>query len=108
MMGTKVTISLVDATGEQAARALQVAFAEFDRVNEVMNEWRSDSPLSAINAAAGTGKFVPAPEDLCDVLRRSLDAAARTMACSIQHGQPCAISGDLGRTRSTRSRLPKQ
>ncbi len=77
-MGTKVTISLVDATGEQAARALQVAFAEFDRVNEVMNEWRSDSPLSAINAAAGTGKFVPAPEDLCDVLRRSLDAAART------------------------------
>lgn len=78
MMGTEVTISLVDPAPEQAARAFDAAFAEFDRVNEVMNEWRADSPLSAINAAAGSGKFVEAPKDLCDVLRKSLDAAART------------------------------
>jgi len=79
MMGTEVTISLVEAPPEQAARAFEAAFAEFDRVNEVMNEWRADSPLSVINeAAAGSGKFVEAPKDLCDVLRLSLDAASRT------------------------------
>jgi len=78
MMGTQVTISLLDLSPEQALRAFEAAFAEFDRVNEVMNEWRSDSVLSAVNAAAGSGKFVEAPKDLCEVLRKSLDAAGRT------------------------------
>jgi thiamine biosynthesis lipoprotein len=77
-MGTQVSISIADATPELAERAFDAAFAEFDRVNAVMNEWRPDSALSAINAAAGTNRFVPSPEDLCEVLRKSLDAAART------------------------------
>ncbi len=78
MMGTQVNISLVGALPEQAERGFDAAFAEFERVNAVMNEWQPDSPLSAINEAAGTPRFIPAPEDLCTVLRKSLDAAGST------------------------------
>jgi len=78
MMGTEVSISIVDAPAELADRAFQVGFAEFERVNAVMNEWAPESALSAINQAAGTGRFVPSPEDLCEVLRKSLAAAERT------------------------------
>ena len=53
--------------------------AEFDRVEAAMNEWRLDSPLSAINAAAGTGRWVSSPANLCLLLERSLDAAKRTV-----------------------------
>ncbi len=78
ILGTKVTISVANAKQEIADRGFDAAFSEFDRVNAVMNEWRPDSALSAINEAAGTGRFVSSPEDLCEVLRKSLDAAART------------------------------
>lgn len=78
ILGTKVTISLANAKQEVAERGFDAAFSEFDRVNAVMNEWRPDSALSAINEAAGSGRFVSSPEDLCEVLRKSLDAAART------------------------------
>jgi FAD:protein FMN transferase len=77
-MGTQVNISIGNVTPELAERGFNAAFAEFDRVNAVMNEWRPDSALSAINEAAGSNRFVPSPEDLCEVLRKSLDAAART------------------------------
>jgi thiamine biosynthesis lipoprotein len=77
-VGTQVNISISNVTPELAERGFNAAFAEFDRVNAVMNEWRPDSALSAINEAAGTDRFVPSPEDLCAVLRKSLDAARRT------------------------------
>ncbi len=77
-MGTQVNVSIVNAPPAVAERAFDAAFAEFDRVNAVMNEWAPESALSAINQAAGTGRFVPSPEDLCDVLRKSLAAAERT------------------------------
>jgi len=78
MMGTQVTVSIVDTPVELADRAFQVAFAEFERVNAAMNEWAPESALSAINQAAGSGRFVPSPEDVCEVLRKSLAAAERT------------------------------
>jgi thiamine biosynthesis lipoprotein len=78
MMGGQVTVALSGGSTEQARRGFQAAFAPFERVNEVMNEWRPDSALSAINAQAGNGKFVAAPEDLCAALRRGVLSAEQT------------------------------
>jgi thiamine biosynthesis lipoprotein len=62
----------------RGSAALDAAFERFARVDAVMNEWRPESPLSAINAAAGTGRWTTLPADLCDVLELALDGARRT------------------------------
>lgn len=78
MMGTLVSVVISNATSEEAEPGFDAAFKEFERVEQVMNEWRVESPLSAITAIAGNGQFAPAPEDLCEVLRQSLSAAKHT------------------------------
>lgn len=77
MMGTRVTVA-ISAPPEEAARGFRAAFAVFERVDEVMNEWRPESPLSAINAAAGKKEAPIVPPDLCEVIKASLDGARRT------------------------------
>lgn len=78
MMSTAISVTVAGAAPDRAARGAEAAFAEFARVETVMNEWRPDSPLSALNAAAGSGAFTPLPDDLCRVLRLALRGAART------------------------------
>ncbi len=77
-MATLVTVTVVAPDTPATAAALDAAFAVFERVDAVMNEWRPDSPLSALNAAAGSGRPVPLPGDLCEVLRAGREGAART------------------------------
>jgi thiamine biosynthesis lipoprotein len=77
-MSTLVTVTIAGADPAAAAAGAGAAFAIFSRVDEVMNEWRPASPLSALNAAAGNGALVPLPADLCEVLRAGKDGAART------------------------------
>jgi thiamine biosynthesis lipoprotein len=61
----------------RARAAVEAAFAQLDRVDWAMNEWRADSPLHALNASAGRG-WVKLPADLCGVLSTALDGARRT------------------------------
>jgi thiamine biosynthesis lipoprotein len=77
-MATVVSITVAGALPADAAAAADAAFRVFARVDEVMNEWRPDSPLSALNAAAGSGLLVELPGDLCQVLRTGRDGAERT------------------------------
>ena len=63
-MSTLVTISVAGPPSPETVAAVDAAFAVFTRVEEVMNEWRPGSPLSALNAAAGSGRAVPLPGDL--------------------------------------------
>jgi thiamine biosynthesis lipoprotein len=77
-MSTLVTVTISGATAGEAAAAAAEAFAVFDRVEAVMNEWREDSPLGRLNAAAGTGAWLELPADLCEVLRLAVDGARRT------------------------------
>ena len=77
-MATVVSITVVGVPPADAAAAADAAFRIFGRVDEVMNEWRPESPLSALNAAAGSGRFVELPGDLCQVLRAGRDGAERT------------------------------
>jgi FAD:protein FMN transferase len=78
MMGGQVTVAISGGSAEQARRGFDAAFAVFERVNTVMNEWRPDSPLSAINRKAGDGELVAIPKDLCAALRRSVQGAEQT------------------------------
>jgi thiamine biosynthesis lipoprotein len=78
MMGTTVTVTLVGGTAEKAREGFDAAFSAFERVNRVMNEWRPDSELSAVNRQAGDGTFVTIPEDLCAALRRGVQGAEQT------------------------------
>jgi thiamine biosynthesis lipoprotein len=77
-MATVVSITVAGAPPADAAAAADAAFRIFARVDEVMNEWRPESPLSALNAASGSGRFVELPGDLCEVLRAGRDGAERT------------------------------
>lgn len=78
MMSTMVSVTLVGATVAQAEAASDEVFGLFSRVEAVMNEWRPGSPLSSLNAAAGSGRWTELPGDLCEVLRAGLDGARRT------------------------------
>jgi thiamine biosynthesis lipoprotein len=78
MMGTVVTVTLVGGSPEKAREGFDAAFSAFERVNQVMNEWRPDSELSAVNRKAGDGGFVAIPEDLCAALRRGVQGAEQT------------------------------
>ena len=77
-MSTVVTIAVAGPATPATVEAVGAAFAVFARVDQVMNEWRPGSPLSVLNAAAGTGRPVPLPGDLCQVLRAGRDGAERT------------------------------
>jgi thiamine biosynthesis lipoprotein len=77
-MSTVVSIAVAGASVAEASSGAEAAFRIFARVDEVMNEWRPESPLSALNAAAGNGRFVDLPGDLCQVLRAGRDGAERT------------------------------
>ena len=77
-MSTVVTIAVAGPATPSTVAAVDAAFGIFTRVDEVMNEWRPGSPLSGLNAAAGSGRPVPLPGDLCQVLRAGRDGAERT------------------------------
>jgi thiamine biosynthesis lipoprotein len=76
-MGSVATVTVVTTSPARAALAIEAAFAVFERVDWSMNEWRADSPLSALNAAAGRG-WVALPGDLCEVLAIAKAGAERT------------------------------
>jgi FAD:protein FMN transferase len=78
MMHTKVTIALSGSKPtEERESAFEAAFDVFERIDQVMNEWRPGSPLEQINAKAGH-EAVTAPADLCEVIQLALDGAKRT------------------------------
>ncbi len=71
LMSTEVTITLADDDPASAAPLFEAAFAKFRAVELEMNEWRSESPLSLVNARAGTGEWSALSVPLCEVLTQS-------------------------------------
>lgn len=51
-MGTQLRVVAAGESREQTARAIESAFAEVRRLEDVLSSWRPDSDLSALNAAA--------------------------------------------------------
>ena len=52
-MGTVISITVVGAETPTMRQAVEDAFAEVDRLEQLLSEWRPDSEISRINAAAG-------------------------------------------------------
>ena len=52
-MGTLVTVTAVASDKNMGDRAVQAAFDEIKRLEQLLSTWRSDSELSQVNAEAG-------------------------------------------------------
>jgi len=76
-MGVDARIVLYAPSRADADRALAAAFARIAALEETLSDWRPQSELSRLNAAAGGGPVVVS-QDLFDVLARSLALAHRT------------------------------
>ncbi|MCS7023703.1 MAG: FAD:protein FMN transferase [Bryobacteraceae bacterium] len=72
LMGSTWTLEVVhEGKPAKAAAAMDAAFGEVERIEKLMSEWRADSPISAVNAAAGK-KPVLVPTELRELLERSI------------------------------------
>ncbi len=73
LMGTIYQIS-VDAPEAVAAPAVAAAYDEIARLEDVLSEWREDSTISRVNAAAG-GAPVEVDADTMRVVRAGLEVS---------------------------------
>jgi thiamine biosynthesis lipoprotein len=78
-MGTRVTINLWvgDRDPADAGAAIEAAFAEIERIEQIASEWRPTSELSQFNAGAG-GPMRPLSPELMELLQRSRTIAEAT------------------------------
>lgn len=71
-MGTRCEIQIWTDNPARAARAFARAFAELERIEALMTDWRPDAPISRVNAAAGK-EAVAVPPEVLQVVRRGLE-----------------------------------
>jgi FAD:protein FMN transferase len=67
-MGTELRISVWTSNEQGVDKAFEAIVTEFDRLEDVMSNWREDSEVQRINAAAGKHP-VPISSEMRDVLR---------------------------------------
>ncbi|MBI3209771.1 MAG: FAD:protein FMN transferase [Candidatus Solibacter usitatus] len=78
VMGTLWTAEIVhQGQPEQANAALNAVMAELRRIDELMSEWRPESPVSAINDHAGRG-LVEVPTELRELVERAVGYSERS------------------------------
>lgn len=73
LMGTEVIVLISLASQQEendAQKAISAAFDEIRRVEDLMTDWREDSPLQAINRAAGKSPVV-IDDEILFVLREA-------------------------------------
>ena len=72
-MGTIFEISAYgkEADARRTAAAIEEAFAEIRKADEMMSDYRDDSDLTRLNQNGGTG-FVPVPAELYDLLQEAV------------------------------------
>lgn len=72
LMGTLWGIEVADHGRPDEARiAIDKAYAELTRIDNLMSEWKPDSPISQVDAAAGK-HAVEVPAELRQMLQRSI------------------------------------
>lgn len=76
-MGTLVTVTAVASDKKRGDHAVQAAFDEIKRLEQLLSTWRSDSELSRVNAEAGR-QSVEVSRDTFEVVVRSLEMAQLT------------------------------
>ena len=76
-MGSKFEISAVHADPEKGRAAIDAAYAEIERIEQLISEWRESSKVSEINRQAGVAP-VEVPKELAHLVRRSLKVSVLT------------------------------
>jgi thiamine biosynthesis lipoprotein len=77
-MGTVWNIEVVDhSRPDEARRAISQAYSELERIEAMMSEWRPQSPISQVDAAAGK-HFVEVPAELREILQRGILYSEKT------------------------------
>lgn len=76
-MGSKFEITAVHADPEKARAAIDAAYAEIERIEAFLSEWRDSSKVSEINRQAGIAP-VEVPKELLHLVRRSLKVSTLT------------------------------
>lgn len=72
LMGTIWNVEVVDhGRTAQARQAIDLAYKELSRIEDLMSEWKPESPISQIDAAAGK-HAVEVPAELRELLERSI------------------------------------
>jgi thiamine biosynthesis lipoprotein len=77
LMGTLVTVTAVALDKNTGEQAMQAAFDEIKRLEQLLSTWRSDSELSQVNAASGR-RPVQVSRETLQLILRALDIAALT------------------------------
>ncbi len=77
LMGTEMEITVASADEKAAHKAIDAAFAEIRRIEEMMSTYISESQLSKINSAAGK-KAVKVDQELLRLIKRSIEYAEMT------------------------------
>ena len=76
-MGSELRITASTADSAGAAKAIDVVFAEFDRLEALMSVWKPGSDVERINAAAGDHP-VPVTGEVRSVLRTAAEVSEWT------------------------------
>jgi thiamine biosynthesis lipoprotein len=77
-MGTIWKIEAMDhGRPDEARRAISAAYAELERIEAIMSEWRPQSPISQVDAAAGR-RPVEVPAELRELIERSIRYSQKT------------------------------
>lgn len=76
-MGTLVTVTALASDKDIGDRAVQVAFDEIKRLEQLLSTWRPDSELSQVNAEAGR-RSVQVSRETFELVVRSLEMAQLT------------------------------
>jgi FAD:protein FMN transferase len=76
-MGSRFEITAVHPDEKECQGAIDAAYAEIERIEELISEWRESSIVSEINRQAG-GEPVAVPAELFNLVRRSLRVSALT------------------------------
>ena len=77
-MGTLVEITVYTDDEPRALAAMDAAFAEFSRLEGLMTDWREDSTIGRLNAAAGDGRWIALDPDTDKVVAKSIDTSRLT------------------------------
>ncbi len=79
LMGTVWNIEVPEngRPAEEARKAVAAAYQELVRIDALMSEWRPDSPISQVDAAAGD-HAVEVPAELRQLIERSIGYSEKT------------------------------
>ncbi len=77
LMGTTLRVRVEGLRASKANAAIDAAFAEVSRLEDILSTWREQSAVSKLNRDAG-GAFQTVPRELVEVLSTSLDVAQRS------------------------------